>query len=86
MKTLYIDCTMGVRGDTLAAALYELLDDAKAAVFTERMNALGIANINVDSTASGTVFGTLITESPDEAIASVMTARDIRPTLLAFPL
>ena len=43
MKTLYLDCSMGVAGDMLAAALLELLPDPEA--FVARLNGLGLPGV-----------------------------------------
>ena len=45
MKTLYLDCGMGAAGDMLAAALLELLPDP--GVFAERLNSLGIPDVEI---------------------------------------
>ena len=42
MKILYIECSMGVAGDMLMGALYELLNDEDRKKFTDKMNSLGI--------------------------------------------
>ena len=47
MKTLYIECAMGVAGDMLTAALYELLPDKQA--FLDTMNALGMHGIHIEA-------------------------------------
>jgi len=52
MKTLYIDCGMGAAGDMLTAALYELLDDKEKTLFLEKMNSLGIPNVNIEAEKS----------------------------------
>ena len=47
MKTLYIQCSMGVAGDMLMGALYELLDRGQQAAFLSKMNSLGIPGVSV---------------------------------------
>lgn len=47
MKTLYLDCGMGAAGDMLTAALFELLDEKGKTAFLEKMNGMGIPNVNV---------------------------------------
>ena len=42
MRTLYIECNMGVAGDMLMAALYELLEDQEKESFLHAMNHLGL--------------------------------------------
>lgn len=56
MKTLYIECRMGVAGDMLTAALYELLDDAQKQQFLAQMNTIFEQDIRLFAsikTASG---------------------------------
>ena len=43
MKTIYLECKMGVAGDMLAAALLGLVDDSEATV--NELNALGIPKV-----------------------------------------
>lgn len=45
MKTMYIDCQMGVAGDMLLAALLELIEDKHG--FLEQMHRLGIPGFSV---------------------------------------
>lgn len=40
MKTLYLECNMGVSGDMLMGALYELLSDAEKDIFLKTMNSM----------------------------------------------
>ena len=40
MKILYLECNMGVAGDMLMAALYELLSPAEQSSFLATMNQL----------------------------------------------
>jgi hypothetical protein len=47
MKTLYIECNMGVAGDMLMGALLELIDDKEQ--FLRQMNDLNIPDIRVES-------------------------------------
>ncbi len=60
MRTLYLDCGMGAAGDMLAAALYELLDEAGQRAFIEQMNALGIPDVVIaaEKTAKCGIAGT----------------------------
>ncbi len=50
MKTLYLECNMGVAGDMLMAALYELIPDKED--FLARMNALGLEGVSVRAVAA----------------------------------
>ena len=47
MKKLHLELNMGAAGDMLAAALYELLDAEKKAIFIEKMNSLGLPGVSV---------------------------------------
>ena len=47
MKTLYIECKMGIAGDMLMGALYELLDDDKRTEFLDKINDAGIPGVEV---------------------------------------
>lgn len=42
MRTLYIECNMGLAGDMLNAALYELLPEEKKQEYISTMNSLGL--------------------------------------------
>ena len=46
MKTLYLECNMGAAGDMLMASLLELLPEPK--MFLDKLNNLGIPNVQVD--------------------------------------
>mgnify|MGYP000834371355 FL=1 len=52
MKILYIECSMGVAGDMLMGALYELLNDEDRKKFTDKMNLLGIEGLHVEAVPS----------------------------------
>lgn len=52
MKILYIECSMGVAGDMLMGALYELLNDEDRKKFTDKMNSLGIEGLHVEAVLS----------------------------------
>lgn len=52
MKILYIECSMGVAGDMLMGALYELLNDEDRKKFTDKMNSLGIEGLHVEAVPS----------------------------------
>ncbi len=45
MRVLYLDCAMGVAGDMLMSALYELVEDKEA--FLQTMKGLGIEGIQI---------------------------------------
>lgn len=47
MKTLYLDCSMGVAGDMLMAALLELTEDREAAL--QELNGLGLPGIVISA-------------------------------------
>lgn len=47
MKIIYLDCAMGVAGDMLTAALYELLEEKDRAAFLKAMNSCGLDNVHV---------------------------------------
>lgn len=50
MKTLYIECNMGVAGDMLTAALLELVPDQKAVL--DKLNDLGLPGVKVEAETS----------------------------------
>ena len=52
MKILYIECSMGVAGDMLMGALYELLNDEDRKKFTDKINSLGIEGLHVEAVPS----------------------------------
>jgi len=60
MRTLYIECSMGVAGDMLTAALYELLPDKAA--FLEKMNGLNLHGVHMhaDTVRKSGIAGTHI--------------------------
>ena len=47
MKTLYIECKMGIAGDMLMGALYELLDRTGQEEFIKAINGAGIPGVQV---------------------------------------
>lgn len=47
MRTLYIECKMGIAGDMLMGALYELLDEDKRTEFLDKINHAGIPGVEV---------------------------------------
>ena len=52
MKTLYIECKMGIAGDMLMGALYELLDEDKRTEFLDKINHAGISGVEVKAQES----------------------------------
>lgn len=52
MKTLFLDLGMGVAGDMLTAALYELLDENGKKSFIDTMNSLGLEGISITAEKS----------------------------------
>ena len=52
MKTLYIECKMGIAGDMLMGALYELLDGDKRTEFLEAINGAGIPGVQLKAQES----------------------------------
>ena len=52
MKTLYIECKMGIAGDMLMGALYELLDGDKRTEFLDKINGAGIPGVQVKAQES----------------------------------
>lgn len=49
MKTIYVQCSMGVAGDMLMGALYELLDEDGQKAFLRKMNSLAILGLSVNA-------------------------------------
>ena len=52
MRTLYLECNMGVSGDMLMSALYELLSDSEKDIFLKTMNSLFPEDIMLQATSS----------------------------------
>ncbi len=52
MRTLYLECNMGVSGDMLMGALYELLSDSEKDIFLKTMNSLFPEDIMLQATSS----------------------------------
>lgn len=52
MKTLYIECKMGIAGDMLMGALYELLDETGQEDFIKAINGAGIPGVCVKAQES----------------------------------
>ena len=53
MKTLYIECNMGVAGDMLMSALLELLPAEKQETFFETFRSLGIPGVEISAEKAG---------------------------------
>lgn len=49
MRTLYVECRMGIAGDMLMGALYELLDDDGRKDFVRAINNAGIPGVKVEA-------------------------------------
>ncbi len=52
MRTLYVECKMGIAGDMLMGALYELLDEDKRTEFLDKINGAGIPGVQVKAQES----------------------------------
>ncbi len=52
MRTLYLECNMGVSGDMLMGALYELLSDSEKDIFLKTMNSLFPEDIMLQTSSS----------------------------------
>ncbi len=52
MRTLYVECRMGIAGDMLMGALYELLDDDGRKDFVRAINNAGIPGVKVEAQES----------------------------------
>ena len=67
MNTLYLDCSMGVAGNMLTSALYELLDDSEKINFMEQMNSIGLPRtvVSVEKVKKCGICGTYIDVSVD---------------------
>ena len=52
MRTIYIECSMGIAGDMLMGALYELLDDTGRNEFIRSINSAGIPEVTVRAAES----------------------------------
>lgn len=86
MKSLYIDCTMGIDEGSLAGALYELLDEGERQAFIEKINAIGIAPITVDKVSGGSIIGVVPTPECAESIGRTIELSDIDGVLSSLPI
>lgn len=62
MNRLFLECNMGVAGDMLAGALYELLTESQQHIFLEKVQNIGIdgVKVQVESVAKCGIYGTHI--------------------------
>ena len=60
MRSLFLECNMGIAGDMFASALYELLSDSQKNQFLKVINNLGLDGVQIDPVPSSKngIFGT----------------------------